>query len=1292
MDAPILFLPLRIETRMTEGDGGRLILHVRAWPDQIHVDALRRSVSAEERRLLDDHDAQVAAGRRGATDRLSRQMGAGRARWLVEGGRHRDLPADGGHSDVPPVARGLPARLRFLVTARGIGTRSTLGAPIDEPLPVAPPLDDDSGLAFTGKAGDPVRWLTDFDHAVALGMAASVELPLDAGTQWDRITAVEVVGVPRGDAEADGARLQSLVEAHVGSGGVDLMRIGTPTKGPREPGGGSDRGGPGLERALGLAAGTFPSGDRAGIDGVQALCAELVWSAAIRPALIDGWLVHPDGRLAAPLSDLEPWRRRFVQEVRPAGRHPVIALGAQPYGVHVMRGPKARGRDPLAELAASAVDRFADHARDLHEARARLGPFEALIEVLARPATSVAMRSRRAHPLMATLNLALNASGSSARTLAEAAAVRAGRAELLGFWRPEDGRRAALYVLHDPHARVFDGPMVTAAGEDAAPGSGPRVGDLLKGPLRDLFIPPERDGSVLELLCRSALAQGVRELAAATGARDEDEVARILGRFTDYIEDPPDLRARFRARLHQEWREVGVADLVAELDRAAPPSRAPERRATEELVRLYKVVAALDDAAPALLARCFPAALDAASHRIDAWDEADAARALEALRTAGGRGVHLSAHARLEGSERMGSVAPVFRLAPSLSHAATGALLQQAADDARADGMPVVPIDLSAERTALALDLAHHLREGGDIAEALGAMALDALARAGHADLVPALAERFGLRDGVREGALPQSGGVPRLDGLGLLAAVRSGTLPPRRGGGLDETADVALHGGVLAIAPLLAEAIDAYHDLHMAEGIHLLANGRAEAAHGAFEAMAGGGLPPDRFEVTEIAPAAAAVSHMVALAVADPAPASNETGLDRIAPVAAKLAAALVGRPTGTVSIELLSGGRPESTTIRLADLPLTPFEWTMAARPGHRWIDALRPAARAALDAAGEGRAMGQVRPWLDAEDWLWLCERAGAALTQARPLTPADHGIRGTDGAPAGRAEAATALLDAIDAAIAGPSQPAALALFLAVHGRGGEAARLMEDAGSAADISAELREWSAAARRPPEGTDPLDAVFRGLPIAPVLPYVIPDGGVPAGHAPGAGAEWLGRMQRVRPRLGPLADALAAGADRRLRTTPVQRAEEGAPPDTWLALRQPPGLLEGTFDAALIVHPGDPPSATIAGFHIDGWREELPENTLELGLAVRREVPPGRAANVLLLCVPDEDGPDPDHLEEVTRHAFAQMQARTLTLADLPPAAPGRPARDAPFGDLGGFLPLLWLAHGPPWDDGE
>ena len=1292
MREPILFLPLRIETSFDESARAKLLVHIRAWPDQIHVDALRRSVSEEERRLLATHERHVAAGEADALDRLAHHVGTGRARWLTARDRHRTLPDDAGHAKAPPMARGLPARLRFSVTARRVGTVSVLGEAIPDELPLAPPLDaGQAELAFSGQEGDPVRWLSDFPTAVQLGMAASVELPLDAGRGWSEITAVAVTGIPRDAPEEDQARLQALLEAHAGSGGLGLLRMGAPTKGPRAPTPGTEDAATAVERALGLERGTFAPDDRAGLDQAQVLCAELVWSAAVRPALIDGWLMRPGEGLVRDPAELDAWRDRFTRDLRPAGRFPAIVAGAQPYGLHVMRPPDARGRGPLAALAARAVERFAAQASAVEATRRAMGPWEALIAALCHPAASDTVRLRRTHPLVATLNLALDPGSAPAGTIARARTERRARAEALGLWRPDDGPRAALDVLYDPKARHLDLPLVSEDGEDAAPGTGPRLSALLDLPLADLFA-SRRSDTVMELLALAALRQSVLQLAAALDAPDEAAAAEALGRHDDYSADPIDIRAFVIRRLEVDWRDGSVRALIEAVEPRAR-DRTPGGRAVRELLRLDKVFRSLDAISPTLLARCLPAALDAASHRIDAWEEADAAAALVERRGTV-RGLHLSAYGRLEGVDRLGAVAPVYRLAPSLAHAATAGLLEQARDDARDDGRPPVPVELSAARTAEGIALARRLREAGDMDEALAALALDEMARHGRADLASALAAAFPHRDGLRADAAPQADTVPRLDALGLAEAVARENLPAM---------DLPLEEIARTIAPRLLEALAGYHDLHLAEGAHLLANGRPDAARGAFEAMAGGGLPPERFEVAELRPATAAVAHHVVLAVADPATNADPgaRGLDRVAPVAGALAARLLGQPVGEVFVTLAPDpADPASGTTRLTlplvDLAPTALEWAMAARPGHRWIELMRVAVRLRLAKTGETRPIIRLRPSFAATDWLWLCERAGAALTEGRALAPSDLDPEAaeTPALDATRQGAARALLDAVDAALAAPRDAAGtmrLAFRLATHGRPGPAARLLDVPDDVDAVAAEVAAWSRGARST-LADDPaaaLDALFPDLPVAPALPFASPADAVPPDADAAAARDWLDGAQRVRDRLAPLADALAAGADARLGATVVQRHDGAGLPGGWVATARAPGDFDGTAHTLLMLHPGEAaPAAAAAGFLLDRWREELPEAELELGLALRAEVPPGRAANAMLLCVLDEDGPPLDALDGVVDHAFAQMKARTITLATLPPAKGPDPTAE-PFADLGGLLPLLWLPMEPVED---
>ena len=87
-DVPVLLLPVRIETRFTEGEPE---LNVRIYPDQVHLDDHRPELTLHEKRIGDIYwaawnEADAAddeEGRTTARDWLVRRLAVRRAAWVA---------------------------------------------------------------------------------------------------------------------------------------------------------------------------------------------------------------------------------------------------------------------------------------------------------------------------------------------------------------------------------------------------------------------------------------------------------------------------------------------------------------------------------------------------------------------------------------------------------------------------------------------------------------------------------------------------------------------------------------------------------------------------------------------------------------------------------------------------------------------------------------------------------------------------------------------------------------------------------------------------------------------------------------------------------------------------------------------------------------------------------------------------------------------------------------------------------------------------------------------------------
>jgi hypothetical protein len=366
---PLALLPVRLETRFAEP--GTDVLHVRVFPDDVHVDghdpaltdaelALGQALwqapadmlSAGETPPAPPPPPDGATGRRAQWSAMVRLLGGPRAAWVAHATEPQaTAPATKAQAyATPPVARALPDR--WLVRAYNAGTviGEAWSAPVAANLALGP---DPQAVpsASDGSDGLPVvdpgmKWLIDYPTALSVGMA--VDVPLPQGTSsLDRVIAIGVrVGSP-----ADGAgELANLLTAHRYTDGLGFLPAGSPTSNApdaradadrnadpdvlwqQEFGPASDAGSaaPLLAGALGLPVavldGTAGAADPG--DSHAAAMQTALWAATWGYYL--GELLDTSGPSAVTIDAI---RSHYLAFVRGRGTLPTLRVARQPYGV-----------------------------------------------------------------------------------------------------------------------------------------------------------------------------------------------------------------------------------------------------------------------------------------------------------------------------------------------------------------------------------------------------------------------------------------------------------------------------------------------------------------------------------------------------------------------------------------------------------------------------------------------------------------------------------------------------------------------------------------------------------------------------------------------------------------------------------------------------------------------------------------------------------------------------------------------------------------------------------------------
>jgi hypothetical protein len=1297
--APLLMLPLRLETRLTEDLDSVLVVDVRAYPDQIHVDSARKTMSLSEQFALKELYAAKTEGPEffaAARARITPAIGAGRLEYLLQAHERGALPPlSGADWDEAPAATCLPEYLVMVVRMTDGKELTAQGKYLPKTVPMAPAQGDTN--AFSGSRNDPLLWMSDFDAAMEIGLAC--RLRLEAGMSFSTIASVEVIGIPRATSDEDSEYFERLINAQRQSVGLGLHPAGKPTK-TQAPTlkGMSRKASLTAEGALGLKAGALGDPETR-IDGNAATqpCARLVWAAAVRPALLQGWHIERGQELAPP-NWIDDIADRFINSLTPEGPFPVLSIGNQPYGIHIMSPPNTPSKDRISSIIRKHLPELASAAEarrdDLNNNK---GAWPALLDHLTRADQSGTWRRRRLHPLVSWINLVLNTDGPSSHEVFQAPKTRREKLDGMGLTGFAKGR-AGLMVAGDPTNRLIDLPLAAPDAEYSdAPLQLDALEALLAAPL-DMFFGKIRESnsvSVLHLLALSALRWGILEYAAALKAGGDRNVAfRILGYNVDYTSEP----SGWNALIHEVFGERVENMPLKKLLLTFRPSGPEQERVAGTLNALITALEEVQKLPGWQVHRALAGALDTASFRFDVWETADAMHTLQQHRASNAQDLALGAYGFLEGNG-FGAWAdsPVFRAAPSVEHAATAAALHQAKDSLKDSGeQGIADIDLTSERVRNALEFAESLRRGLDPAEALGRFAERFVARAGRAELTPSLARALPLR-----GKPEPDDAILRIDGIRLLDHARSGTLGALRADFDSGPARLSEVFGWLinALASAVIEVSDGYADLCTAEGLHRLMNGRPEAAQAAFEALGGGGPPPQDFAVVDSTPSGHALQTSIALLAK--AQAADMGTLDSVVPGLASIAEALLPPISGRISAQVETEHGNEVSDLGLSELGLTALELMVAARPDQGPETVLRPAIRLKLAATGTRGTLKVITLNRDAQDWWWAAGRTASVIIQARAFSQDDlPGAvqRGDTVRDAEQASARNAAGDALgtllqEAANNADTAPETAVRLLLRIGDTGEAVALSESIlqGAAEPGFGNRIRGAVEAYLSLSPENRIEKLLPGLPI-PHRFVLTPQSSRRdvslAGQLPST--EWIEGLQTVEPALWPLSDLLLAGADERLS----ERAMQGAPgidaneiPAAWIGGKIDPASLAQSIDGLLAFSPTPVVDGTeVIGLHVASWREILARSQSEIGVAARVPIPPGRAANALVLVTPTHaDAWSTKTLLECLAHLRNQIKTRSLDLQSLPGSSP--PVTGEPVSDnLGLFLPLLWLPPAP------
>lgn len=1324
---PIVLLPVRVETRYADAATGGRELLVRIWPDQVHIDAHDPRLTASEAEAgrqawqADWRCGEDQERRQRVWQPLGERFDPARAAWIARATRPENAaerPARAVADTEPPlvspafatvalterpstpVARLLPpawtatayagGQVVAVATGRPITADPAVGPDIDAPL-VQPPGDgeDDSELAAVDTA---MQWLVDFNVAVDIGMA--LRLPVEGP-----VDLLLVAGVREGEPDIGAEALAALLDAQRFTAGVAIVDPGTPTNNTDtapagwpsaevgtlgEPGApASTNSAAPVERALGLR-----DSHLLGLSGTDTGDADALITAVNRtlwPATWGYWLTQFVGIGVAGLSldDCDWARDHAVRYVRPAGPLPTLRIGRQPYGL----------------LPATALTRFQGDARET-----RLGAIVAgLVATGWRPALGRAARVGRSDPasdLVDVLRLDAVSDGALVRralgsTFAANALDFLARAVPGEAWQALAARTqsfteaaglpaviAAALLLYEPTAWPVDLPLV---GEDHATA----LRDLLAADVDAVAAAvDERPASLLSALVRQGW---LREHAtAATRLIDDTTVAPALD---------PELFGFGEPTLGwsaQRDRTVGSSTVRALL--------APGSDAAADIEAFRAATLAVAAASADALAPHVAGALDAASHRVDAWATSLATRRLADLRAERPTGVLVGGYGWVEGLApgdtdavaeavageplplRRAADDPGFLHAPSIHQAEVAALLRNAhLTHGGGDDDPFA-ITITSQRVRLAQRIFDGVRAGRTLGAVLGYLVERDLHERGlDASL-----------DNAREVApLPGQESLPiparRLDGLALhrlWSESESHAVDHLVGGSQDD----ALRRRATGVLRRLGAAVDAAADLLQAEQVHHMVRGNLTAAVNTLGDIDRGLAPPPELDLVRTPRTGITVTHRVAVVLpVDDAPTGGWADPVRSPWSATEPALdAWLARCLGPVAGHGLTVVTSDSVehTVALVDLGLTATDLVRIAAAGASGLAELT--ARAAHSIPASQAALSA--PWLRADrdvlDLLELGRSLAALVAGSRPLDGSKLQPPHAEPQPgidldelterAGRAEELVRrAVAALDDALAG-ADPEAVQTGLAsswgfnlgdtaVPAALDEASRHAAAGRARAALQTRLDEAAATSIG---GGEPLAAVQQRLrvllgPGFVALPHFLPpdvddlvssrDDPALAGDDPLVADTWLMRLERVREplmRIGvALREAEALGGAR-LRLGLVQTPHR--PGAAWNG-RAASTYLDGAASLVLVGADVLAPGRRFTGLLVDEMTELVPSATETTGVAFRYEPPTATAPQALLLAVPAVIG------EEWTVGGLNQVLLETLDLAHVRALAP-------------------------------
>ncbi len=597
-----------------------------------------------------------------------------------------------------PQVRNFPERFVVLGYAGGAQVLEAVGGVVSLPLYVGPdPAADPSGTIHP-EGGDlfvpaELRWMVDFESAVAAGMGLAIELtPEQARTGFDRLL---VLGLQLAMTdEAGQAALEELLRHHAtGRDGLALLPQGTPTNNTTGTAAGhtqvddadasfddrrdaplftstadpmEKRDGQWLAELLGVDPALFAAvRGSGGDDQAQARAMQ----RALWPATLGYWL----DKMLAPVFDdaaVDDTRWFLTQYVSGRGAAPAIRIGRQPYGILPTTAfSRIRWLEPPIELDGGALDSRRPYLRRLltllrtidedwttmSDQASFVGkPGDAhqlLLDILGLHPSSAEFHSRYAESLSELYNIAnLDGGGQDFSDALLAIAIQAAGIGLLrrlgytGAQLPDILQHFFFRAAGQVGNVIDDRPLSESSPIRAYTDDGRNyvqwLADAAEGSLDTVvaegdFTEDVSPQTLLYLFLRHALMLGYYDTSYRLHRSAEflstDELAALKPepRFVHVADAPSGSESRFAALYKTEPRITSSPSLLVSDYITANLPILVESADLADQIAALRVLA---DAPTAQLERGFAEHIDILSYRLDAWLLAFVSLQLQAMR------------------------------------------------------------------------------------------------------------------------------------------------------------------------------------------------------------------------------------------------------------------------------------------------------------------------------------------------------------------------------------------------------------------------------------------------------------------------------------------------------------------------------------------------------------------------------------------------------------------------------------------------------------------------------------